>query len=132
MVLKRSVFEIQKQHTKNFKDPSYGYGAIHENVLKLRRFAQLRNFGTKEAYLKYRNNAPKFLKIQVIVTEQFMKMFQNCAIARNGAILDRGTNQTISHYVLVSKISNMKSLYKNHSLQLKVLKFQFICQPYIW
>ena len=46
MVLKRSVFEIQKQCTKNFKDPSYGYGAIHENVLKLRRFAQLRNFET--------------------------------------------------------------------------------------
>ena len=46
MVLKRSVFEIQKQRTKNYKDPSYGYGAIHENVLKLRRFPQLRNFGT--------------------------------------------------------------------------------------
>ena len=45
MVLKRSVFEIQKQRTKNYKDPSYGYRAIHENVLKLRRFAQLRNFG---------------------------------------------------------------------------------------
>ena len=35
------VFEIQKQGIKNFNDPSYGYGAIHENVLKLRRFAQL-------------------------------------------------------------------------------------------
>ena len=46
MVLKRSVFEIQKQRTKIFKDPSYGYGAIYENVLKLRRFSQLRNFGT--------------------------------------------------------------------------------------
>ena len=36
MVLKRSVFEIQKQRTKNCKDPSYGCGAIHENVPKLR------------------------------------------------------------------------------------------------
>ena len=25
MVLKRSIFEIQKQRTTNFKDPSYGY-----------------------------------------------------------------------------------------------------------
>ena len=46
MVFKRSVFKMQKQHTKNFKDPSYGYGAIHENVPKLRLFAQLRNFVT--------------------------------------------------------------------------------------
>ena len=46
MVLKRSVFEIQEQRTKNFNDPSYGYGAINENVPKLRRFVQLRNFGT--------------------------------------------------------------------------------------
>ena len=45
MVLKRSVFEIQKQRTKNCNDPSYGYGAIHETL-------------------------------------------QNCAIARNGAILE--------------------------------------------
>ena len=35
MVLKRSVFEIQKERTKNFKDPSYGYGVIHENVPNL-------------------------------------------------------------------------------------------------
>ena len=46
MILKRSVFEIQKQRIKHFNDPSYGYGAINENVPKLRRFAQLRNFGT--------------------------------------------------------------------------------------
>ena len=31
---------------KYFKDPCYGYGAICENVIKLRRFSQLRNFGT--------------------------------------------------------------------------------------
>ena len=36
MVLKRSVFKIQKQRTKNCNDPTYGYGAIHENVTKLR------------------------------------------------------------------------------------------------
>ena len=42
MVLKRSEFEIQKQRTKHFKDPSYGYGAIDENVKKLCRFSQLR------------------------------------------------------------------------------------------
>ena len=39
----------------------------------------------KEAYSKYRNNAPKNLKIRVMVTEQFMKMFQNGAIVQNGA-----------------------------------------------
>ena len=39
MVLKRSVFKIQKQRTKTFKDPSYGYWTIYENVLKLRRFS---------------------------------------------------------------------------------------------
>ena len=46
MVLKRSVFEKQKQRTKNYNDPSYGYGAIHENVPKLRNCAKQRNFGT--------------------------------------------------------------------------------------
>ena len=35
MVLKRSIFEIQKQRNKIFKDPSYGYGVIHENIPKL-------------------------------------------------------------------------------------------------
>ena len=30
MVLKKSVFKMQKQRNKNFKDPSYGYEAIHE------------------------------------------------------------------------------------------------------
>ena len=40
MVLKRSVFEIQKQRTKNYNDPSYGYGAIHENVTKMRNCAK--------------------------------------------------------------------------------------------
>ena len=44
MVLKRSVFKIQKQRTKNSKDPSYGCGAIHENVTKLRNCAKRRNF----------------------------------------------------------------------------------------
>ena len=34
MVLKRSVFEIQKQRTKSCKDPSYGYWEINQNVLK--------------------------------------------------------------------------------------------------
>ena len=42
----------------------------------------------KEAYSKYRNNAPKILTIRVTVTEQFMKMFQNCAVLRNCAILE--------------------------------------------
>ena len=46
MVLNRSVFEIQKQRTKKFTDPSYGYGEIHENVPKLRNCAKRRNFGT--------------------------------------------------------------------------------------
>ena len=46
MVLKRSLFEIQKQRTKNFNDPSYGCGAIHENVPKLRNCAKRRNFRT--------------------------------------------------------------------------------------
>ena len=44
MVLKRSVFEIQKQRTKNFKDQSYGYGVIHENVPKLCNCEKWRNF----------------------------------------------------------------------------------------
>ena len=35
MVLKRSVFEIQKQCTKNCTDLSYGYGAICEYIPKL-------------------------------------------------------------------------------------------------
>ena len=38
MILKRSVFKIQKQRTKKFKDPRYGCGAIHENVPKLRNW----------------------------------------------------------------------------------------------
>ena len=46
----------------------------------------------KEAYSKYRNNAPNILKIRVMVAEQFMKMFQNCAIARNGAMEDELKN----------------------------------------
>ena len=46
----------------------------------------------KEAYWKYRNKAPKILKIRVMVAEQYMKMFQNCAIARNGAILEHLKN----------------------------------------
>ena len=46
MVLKRSVFEIQKQRTKNCNDTSYGYGAIHENVTKLRNCVKRRNFVT--------------------------------------------------------------------------------------
>ena len=46
MVLKRSVLKKQKQSTKNFNDLSYGYGAIHENVPKLRNCTKRRNFGT--------------------------------------------------------------------------------------
>ena len=45
--------------------------------LKSKYFFQ-RMFGLwylKEAYSKYRNNVPKILKIRVMVTEQFMKMF---------------------------------------------------------
>ena len=34
MVLKRSVFEIQKQRTKSCKDPSYGYREINQTVPK--------------------------------------------------------------------------------------------------
>ena len=33
MLVKRSVFEMQKQRTKNCKDPSYGSGAIDQNVV---------------------------------------------------------------------------------------------------
>ena len=42
----------------------------------------------KEAYSVNRNSAPKLLMIRVMVTEQFMKMFHNCAILQNGAILE--------------------------------------------
>ena len=42
----------------------------------------------KEAYSKYRNNASKIVMIRVMITEQFMKMFQNCAVLRNCAILE--------------------------------------------
>ena len=35
MVLKRSVFKIQKQNIQNINDPSYGYRAIHENFSKI-------------------------------------------------------------------------------------------------
>ena len=58
--------------------------------LKSKYFFQ-RMFGLwylKEAYSKNRNRAPKILMIRVMVTEQFMKTFQNCAIAQNGAILE--------------------------------------------
>ena len=33
MVFKRGVFEMQKQRTKNCKYPSYGSGAIDQNVV---------------------------------------------------------------------------------------------------
>ena len=46
MVLNRSAFEIQKQRTKNFQDPNYGYGVIHENVPKLCNCNKRRNFRT--------------------------------------------------------------------------------------
>ena len=46
MILKRSVSDKQKQRTKIFNDPSDGYGAIHENVPKLRNCAKRCNFGT--------------------------------------------------------------------------------------
>ena len=59
--------------------------------LKSKYFFQ-RMFGLwylKEAYSKYRNNAPKILTIRVTVMVQLMKMFQNCAVLRNCAILER-------------------------------------------
>ena len=37
----------------------------------------------KEAYSKYRNNAPKIVMIRVMVAEQFMKTLPNCAIVQN-------------------------------------------------
>ena len=44
MVLKRSVFEIQKQRTKIFKDPSYGYGAILWKCSKIVPFRAIAQF----------------------------------------------------------------------------------------
>ena len=32
VTVEKSLFEMQKQRTKNCKDPSYGYGAINQNV----------------------------------------------------------------------------------------------------
>ena len=54
-------------------------------------------YDTYEAYLKYRNSAPKILMIRVMVTEQFMKMFQNCAIVQNGAIDPGGLRACVRH-----------------------------------
>ena len=46
MVLKRSVFKVQKQHNKFFEYPIFRYKEIHENVPKLRNCAKLRDFET--------------------------------------------------------------------------------------
>ena len=34
MVVKRSLFKMQKQSTKNYEVQNYGYGAINQNVPK--------------------------------------------------------------------------------------------------
>ena len=73
MVLKRSVFEIQKQRTKNFKDPSYGCGAIHENVPKLRNCVkQKQNIRSK----KYFDFTPytDFLRAQLLIGRSPQKL----------------------------------------------------------
>ena len=46
MVFVRRVFEIQKQGTKSYKDPNYGYGEINKNVPKFGVFGQTAEFGT--------------------------------------------------------------------------------------
>ena len=45
MAVKRSVFKMQKQRTKHCKDPSYGSGAINQNVPKFAVMPKTPNSG---------------------------------------------------------------------------------------